>query len=485
METVVKHSVMDEHTSAAARVECDALGSCFVPRDALYGVQTARALENFRLSDVPLNHFPELVRSLAMVKKAAAIANHAAGGIPQPKFGAILAACEEIIAGHHHDAFVVDLFQGGAGTSSNMNANEVIANLALRTLGLPLADYGSVHPNDDVNMSQSTNDVYPTAARLAILLSCPALKLSLRGLIDAFESKGDEFASVVKIGRTQLQDAVPITLGQEFAAFAATLREDVDRLDEASRLFREVNLGGTAVGTRINASRSYAERAISELSNLSGEPLVAASNLLEASWDAGAFVTFSGILRRIAVKLSKIANDIRLLSSGPRVGLGEIRLPPMQPGSSIMPGKVNPVIAESVNQVCYQVIGNDLVVTMAAEAGQLQLNAFEPVMIYNILSSMRLLSRAMSNFDERCVRGIEADVERCRAGAEASIALATALVPLLGYARAAEVAKTALAQGASVRDVAISIGIESDAVERLLDPMRLAEPEGYVSGDIA
>ncbi len=352
----------------------------------------------------------------------------------------------------------MDVFQGGAGTSSNMNANEVIANRALEHLGRPRGDYQTIHPNDDVNMSQSTNDVYPTAVRLALLLSQNQVQTALHRLIAAFEAKGREFATVIKIGRTQLQDAVPITLGQEFEAFAATLREDTARLEEVAALFREVNLGGTAIGTRINASHAYAEQAIAELSQISGIELKAAGNLVEASWDTGAFVTFFGILRRIAVKLSKIANDLRLLSSGPRSGLGEIRLPAVQPGSSIMPGKVNPVIPESVNQVCYQVIGNDLTVTMAAESGQLQLNAFEPLIVYNILSSMRLLGRAMTNLAERCVDGIEANVERCRAGAEESISLATALVPVVGYARAAEIAKQALASGQTVMEVAISRG---------------------------
>ncbi|QJP15806.1 aspartate ammonia-lyase [Starkeya sp. ORNL1] len=456
------------------RIERDSLGERAVPEDAYYGIQTLRAVENFGLSDITLSHFPALVRSLAMVKKAAAIANHAAGALAEPKFSAVVGACDDIIAGQLIDAFVVDVFQGGAGTSTNMNANEVIANRALEHLGRPRGEYLTVHPNDDVNMSQSTNDVYPTAVRLAIMLSCSELQASLAALIAAFESKAREFSTTVKIGRTQLQEAVPITLGLEFEAFAATLTEDTARLEEVACFFREVNLGGTAVGTRVNATRAYAQRAIAELSQISGLPLIAAGNLMEASWDTGAFVNFSGILRRIAVKLSKICNDLRLLSSGPRSGLGEIRLPPVQPGSSIMPGKVNPVIPESVNQVCYQIIGNDLAVTMAAEGGQLQLNAFEPLIAYNLLTSMRLLGRAMTNLAERCVRGIEADVERCRAGAEGSISLATALVPVVGYGRAAEIAKEALRSGRTVKDVAASLAIDPVTLEELLDPMSMA-----------
>ena len=472
---------LPESQTGVTRLERDSLGERDIPADAYIGIQTLRAVENFSLSDITLSHFPALVRALAMVKKAAAIANHATQQLEASKCAAIAKACDDIIDGSLFEHFVVDVFQGGAGTSTNMNANEVIANRALDHLGRPRGEYRTVHPNDDVNMSQSTNDVYPTAVRLALLLSRADLQSALAGLIDAFERKGREFAHVVKIGRTQLQDAVPITLGQEFEAFAATLREDTARLDEVCFFFQEVNLGGTAVGTRINASQTYAERAIAELSAISGFDLEAASDLLEASWDTGAFVTFSGILRRIAVKLSKISNDLRLLSSGPRSGLGEIRLPAVQPGSSIMPGKVNPVIPESVNQVCYQVIGNDLTVTMAAEGGQLQLNAFEPLIVFNLLTSMRLLGRAMTNLAERCVKGIEANVDRCRAGADASISLATALVPLVGYGEAAEIAKQALATGRPVMELALSRGLNRALLEELLDPMRMAVPPQGVS----
>jgi aspartate ammonia-lyase len=457
----------------AFRREHDLLGERDVPADAYYGIQTLRAVENFHLADLSISHFPILVRALAMVKKAAAIANQRCGLLPEPKATAITKACDDVIAGTLDHAFVVDLFQGGAGTSSNMNMNEVIANRALEYLGHARGQYAFLHPNDDVNMSQSTNDVYPTAIRLAIILSRFEVSEGLDRLIAAFTAKAEDFAGIVKIGRTQLQDAVPISLGQEFSAFATTLREDRARVEEAANLFREINLGGTAVGTRLNADPIYATYAVAELSKISGVEFVQSENLLEASWDTGAYVLFSSILKRIAVKLSKIANDLRLLSSGPRAGFGEIRLPPMQPGSSIMPGKVNPVIPEAVNQVCFQVIGNDLTVTLAAEAGQLQLNAFEPVIIYNILTSMRLIARAMNHLASRCVDGITANELQCRRGADASVALATALIPLIGYERAVEIAKAALASGQTVLEVAAQAGLDPLLLARVLDPLSM------------
>jgi aspartate ammonia-lyase len=459
------------------RREHDLLGERDVPADAYYGIQTLRAAENFRLADLPISHFPSLIRALAMVKKAAAIANSACGLLSYEKTAAILRACDDVIAGAFDSSFIVDVFQGGAGTSSNMNINEVVANRGLDYLGRPHGDYAALHPNDDVNMSQSTNDAYPTAVRLALIMSSKEVVAGLDRLIAAFSAKAQEFATIVKIGRTQLQDAVPIRLGQEFGAYAVTLREDVARIAEAAHLFCEINLGGTAVGTSLNADPRYAARAVAELSAISGITLVQSENLLEASWDTGAYVLFSGVLKRVAVKLSKIANDLRLLSSGPRAGLGEIRLPAMQPGSSIMPGKVNPVIPEAVNQICFQVIGNDLVVTMAAEAGQLQLNAFEPVIAYNILSSMRLLAHAMETLATRCIDGITADAARCRAGAEASVALAAALVPVIGYERSVEIAKAALVSGRTIREVALAEGLAPDLVERLLDPSHMTGPE--------
>lgn len=461
---------------AKTREEHDLLGHKHIRADLRYGIQTARALENFPLSGVAISSFPTLIRAIGIVKKAAAIGNFAVDGLDKVKFDAIGKACDDVISGQLNADFVVDVYQGGAGTSTNMNANEVIANRALEYLGLEYGTYSAVHPNDDVNRSQSTNDVYPTAIRLSIILSSEELLDSLKVLIGSLERKASEFRSYVKLGRTQLQDAVPITLGQEFGAFASTFKEDLLRVADGTRLFSEVNLGGTAIGTGINAPAGYVERAFEAMRELSGTPLVQSSDLVEASWDTGAFVTFSGILKRISVKLSKVANDLRLMSSGPRGGLAEIRLPACQPGSSIMPGKVNPVIPESVNQVCFQVIGNDLAVTMASEAGQFQLNAFEPVIAFNILLSMRLLSRAATTLAEKCIDGIEANVEHCRSTAESCTTLATALVPVVGYESAIRIAQTALLSGENIREVAIASGLDPAVVANLLDPIRMAAP---------
>lgn len=440
------------------RHEEDSLGSMSLPGTCLWGIHTARAIENFPISGIPLSHFPEFIRALAWVKKAAARANRSLDVLSSEKTRLIEEVCDEIIAGQWHDAFRVDMIQGGAGTSTNMNANEVIANLALLKMGRRPGDYGHLHPNDDVNRSQSTNDVYPTAMRLAIVSQCAAFSAAQTRLIDAFNERATAFASIRKIGRTQLQDAVPMTLGQEFAGFATTIREDLDIITRLSNLLLEVNLGGTAIGTRVNTPDGYAEIAVAELARVSGLPTKLATDLIEASSDCGAYVTFSGVLKRIAVKLSKICNDLRLLSSGPRSGFNEIRLPPMQAGSSIMPGKINPVIPEVVNQVAFQVIGNDLTVTMAAEAGQLQLNAFEPVIVLNVLQSMRILMHAMDVLAERCVKGIEANVAQCETALENSLVLATMLVPHIGYENAAKVAKAALSNNASVSSTAIALG---------------------------
>src|SRR5437868_4461131 len=415
---------------ASLRTEKDLLGVLEVPAQAYYGIQTLRAVNNFRLSGVPISHYPKLVVGLAMVKQAAADANRELGHLSEAKHAAISEACARLIRGDFHEEFVVDMIQGGAGTSTNMNANEVIANIALEAMGHQKGEYQYLHPNDDVNMAQSTNDAYPTAIRLGLLLGHDALLASLDSLIQAFAAKGQEFSHVLKMGRTQLQDAVPMTLGQEFRAFATTLGEDLARLKTlAPELLTEVNLGGTAIGTGINADPRYQHLAVERLAIISGQPLVPAADLIEATSDMGAFVLFSGMLKRTAVKLSKICNDLRLLSSGPRAGLGEIRLPPVQAGSSIMPGKVNPVIPEVVNQVAFLVIGHDLTVTMCAEGGQLQLNAFEPTIGYCILSSLRHLTAAITTLTNRCVLDIEADRERCRELVENSIGLVTALGP--------------------------------------------------------
>lgn len=466
----------DLHSPApACRSEKDLLGSAEIPADAYYGIQTWRACQNFDLSGVPLSHFPQLVRALAMVKMAAARANSQLGDLPETKAGAIEAACQALIDGQHHDQFVVDMIQGGAGTSTNMNANEVITNVALEQLSHDKGDYQTLHPNNDVNMSQSTNDAYPTAVRLAILLSHGELVSNLRSLRQALLEKAEQFNHVIKMGRTQLQDAVPMTLGQEFKSWASTLGEDIDRIAGLAELLTEVNLGGTAIGTGINADARYGKRAVSELARISGFPLIQASDLVEASSDMGAFVLFSSMLKRLAIKLSKIANDLRLLSMGPRAGLNEINLPPQQPGSSIMPGKINPVIPEAVNQVAYQVMGNDLAVSMAAEAGQLQLNAMEPLIAYNVLESIRLLRQAMPMLEQRCIRGITANEAVCRAQVDNSIGIVTALNPHIGYDNATRLAKEALHSGRSL--------VELVREEQLLSEQQLAEilkPENMI-----
>ncbi|XPF95954.1 aspartate ammonia-lyase [Colwellia sp. RE-S-Sl-9] len=449
------------------RQEKDLLGMANVPANALYGIQTHRAIENFTLSGVPINHFPEMIKALAMVKQACAIANNQLGLLPTEKFNAIVVACEDLKQGKNHDSFLVDMIQGGAGTSTNMNANEVIANLALKNLGHSLADYKYLHPNDDVNLSQSTNDVYPTAVRLSILMSHGALVESLKSLRNAMTVKANEFTHVIKMGRTQLQDAVPMSLGQEFQSFASTLTEDVDRIAHLSELLTEINLGGTAIGTGINAHHEFGEISVKALRELSGFPMVLASDLIEASSDMGAFVLFSSMLKRLSIKLSKIANDLRLLSMGPRAGLGEINLPAQQPGSSIMPGKINPVIPEAVSQVAYKIIGHDLSVTMAAEAGQLQLNAMEPLIAYSVLDSIALLTRAMHMFEHKCISGITANEEHCRAQVNNSIGIITAVSPYIGYENASRIAKLALNSGKAVLDIVREEALLSE--DRLLE----------------
>ena len=449
---------------AKTRSEHDLLGDAEVPADALWGIHTKRAVANFPITGVPVGHYPDLVRALALVKQAAARANHRLGYLPAGKAAIIDEACTLVATDPvYAESFVVDAIQGGAGTSTNMNVNEVIANVGLRLMGRAPGDYAALHPNDDVNMAQSTNDAYPTALRLAVIFATKPLVKALDDLAYAFKSKAVEFADVLKMGRTQLQDAVPMTLGQEFDGFHATIKEDVARLNEIVGLFREVNLGATAIGTGLNADPRYAALAVEELSRLSGQPMVLASNLIEATSDLGAFVLFSGTLKRVAVKLSKICNDLRLLSSGPRAGFGEIRLPAVQAGSSIMPGKVNPVIPEVVNQVAYMVIGHDLTVTLCAEGGQLQLNAFEPTIGYCVLSSLRMLSAAIDTLTKRCVEGIEADRERCRGLVQGSIGLVTALAPTLGYEASSRIARRALRENRTVAELVLEEGLLTEA----------------------
>ena len=465
------------YQSGELRCESDLLGERTLPNDVYYGVQTLRAVENFPITGIAISQYPHLLRALAAIKQAAALANRDLGLLDAAVCGAIVAACQEIREGRLHEQFVVDVIQGGAGTSTNMNANEVIANRALELLGRAKGEYGIVNPNDHVNLSQSTNDVYPTALKLAGNWALLELMRAMDELRAAFLAKGDEFADVLKMGRTQLQDAVPMTLGQEFHAFGVTIGEDIERLREAAALIREINMGATAIGTGINTDPRYAELVRRHLSEVSGLELVTAPDLVEATADTGAFVQLSGVLKRIAVKLSKICNDLRLLSSGPRAGLNEINLPPMQPGSSIMPGKVNPVIPEVVNQVCFQVVGNDLTITMAAEAGQLQLNVFEPVIAFNVFQSVDMLTRGAVVLRERCVLGISANRERLYEMVRNSIGLVTALVPYIGYKQASAVAKEALQTGRGVCDLVEEKGWLSPAqLDEILSPEAMTHP---------
>ncbi|MEW2252805.1 aspartate ammonia-lyase [Streptomyces sp. NPDC006975] len=436
------------------RTEHDMLGDVDVPADAYYGAHTARAVANFPLTGETLAARPHLIGALAAVKAAAARANAEVGALDGTRASAIAHACSEIREGALREEFVVDLVQGGAGTSTNMNANEVIANRALELLGHRRAEYAFVHPLDHVNLGQSTNDVYPTAVKLALDAHLAALLTALAGLRGAFAAKAAEFADVLKMGRTQLQDAVPMTLGQEFGAFAATLAEDEQRLAEAGLLLHELNLGGTAIGTGLNARPGYRERAIEHLRRLTGIPtLVSSPDLIEATQDVGVFVQMSGVLKRVAVKLSKICNDLRLLSSGPQAGLGEINLPARQAGSSIMPGKVNPVIPEAVNQIAFEVIGNDVTVTLAAEGGQLQLNAFEPVIYRSLSAGLDHLTAGITVLTEHCVRGITAHRTRLAATVAASTGLVTALGPALGYETACAIALEAHHTGRPALDL--------------------------------
>ena len=448
---------------SATRLEHDLLGDYQVPINAYWGVHTARAVDNFPISGVPIGHYRSLIRALAIVKQAAAQANYELGELSAEINDAISKACQEVADGKFDGEFVVDTIQGGAGTSTNMNANEVIANRAIEILGGTKGDYDIVHPLNDVNKSQSTNDVYPTALKLALILEINELLKAMEHLQGAYQAKADEFKDVIKMGRTQLQDAVPMTLGQEFATFSRMTMEDIQRLQETVPLLREINLGGTAIGTGLNAPAGYAQKACSILSKLSGFDFMVAEDMVEATQDAGVFVMVSGVLKRIAVKLSKTSNDLRLLSSGPRAGLDEINLPPRQAGSSIMPGKVNPVIPEVVNQIAFAVIGNDVTVTMAAEAGQLQLNAFEPIMCRALMMSITQLRQGCYVLADACVSGITANVEKLRLSVEHSIGLVTVISPLLGYENATIVAQKALADGTSVRQVVLELELMTAA----------------------
>jgi aspartate ammonia-lyase len=462
-------------TSPSARVERDFLGDLDIPAGSYWGIHTARALENFSVSGTPVSVHRELVAALGAVKQAAVRANRDLGLIDERRADAIDRACQDVRDGLLDDQFVVDVIQGGAGTSTNMNTNEVVANRALELLGLPAGRYDEVHPLDHLNRSQSTNDVYPTAVKLSLLAALDGLSTAVHVLAEACKEKSREFWSVPKVGRTQLQDAVPMTVGQEFAAWGATLAEEEARIHDTRGLLREINLGATAIGTGITADPGYPEAVCRRLRDITGLELVTAPDLIEATSDAGVFVQLSGVLKRIAVKVSKICNDLRLLSSGPQAGFGELRLPARQAGSSIMPGKVNPVIPEMVNQVAFAVIGNDVTVTMAAEAGQLQLNAFEPVIAHVLLESIHWMTTAFERLATQCIDGIEVDVQHLESVTGRSVGVVTALTPYIGYAAAADIVKAALGGRSNIRDLVLATGlVDPVLLEDLLHPERLA-----------
>lgn len=459
------------------RVESDLLGELQVPAEAYYGVQTQRAINNYKISGKHMCDYPEYVKAIAYVKLAAAEANHELGQLPDDVADAMCRACREIIDGMFHENFVTDMVQGGAGTSVNMNANEVIANRALELMGYEKGDYQHCWPNDHCNCGQSTNDVYPTTIRLTFIEMNKQLVAALERLVASFRKKGEEFKNNIKMGRTQLQDAVPMTSGQEFTAFANTLEEEIGNLNRNVELMLEINMGATAIGTGLNAVPGYAELCTKKLAELTGENFTLGKDLVEATPDTGDYVSYSGALKRLAVKLSKICNDLRLMASGPRCGLHEINLPPMAPGSSIMPGKVNPVIPEVTNQTCFKVIGNDTTVMIAAEAGQLQLNVMEPVITQCIIESQTWLGRAMDTLRERCVDGITVNAEHNAETVRNSIGIVTALNPYIGYKNSTKIAKEALETGASVYDLVLRDKIlTKEKLDAILDPKHMLDP---------
>ncbi len=453
------------------RIESDLLGELQVPADAYYGVQTQRALNNYKISTTRMCDYPEYIIAMAYVKMAAAAANTELGVLPKEIGEAIMAACREIVDGKFHDQFPVDMMQGGAGTSVNMNANEVIANRALELMGHKKGEYQYCSPNDHVNCAQSTNDAYPSAFRYTFVRMNKHVEKALGNLIASFRAKGEEFKDIIKMGRTQLQDAVPMTSGQEFNAFANNLAEELANLERNAVLLKEINMGGTAIGTGLNAVPGFAELCTKRMSEFSGDTFEKAPDLVEATPDTGAYVSYSAALKRLAVKLSKICNDLRLMASGPRCGLHEINLPPMAPGSSIMPGKVNPVIPEVTNQVCFKVIGNDTAVTFAAEAGQLQLNVMEPVIAQCILESQTWLINAMNTLRTKCIDGITVNADHCYEMVKHSIGIVTALNPYIGYKTSTKVAKEALETGRSVYDLVLEHGyMTQEKLDEALDP---------------
>ncbi|QUO32513.1 aspartate ammonia-lyase [Faecalicatena sp. Marseille-Q4148] len=457
------------------RMEKDSIGVKDVPENVYYGVHSLRAAENFHITGLYMH--PEIIRSLAYIKKASAITNCEVGTLDKSIAEAICKACDEVIAGKFQHDFIVDPIQGGAGTSLNMNANEVIANRAIELLGGQKGDYSIVNPNDHVNCGQSTNDVIPTAGKMTSLRLLENLKKELKRLHEAFCEKAREFDHVIKMGRTQMQDAVPIRLGQEFQAYSVAIMRDIHRMDKAMDEMRTLNMGGTAIGTGINADKGYLKRIVPNLSEISGMDFVQAFDLIDSTQSLDPFVAVSGAIKACAVTLSKIANDLRLMSSGPRAGFGEINLPARQNGSSIMPGKVNPVIPEVVNQVAFNIIGNDMTITMAAEAGQLELNAFEPIVFYCLFQSIDTLAYAVETFVDNCVKGITANEERCRYLVENSIGVITAICPYVGYQKAADIAKAALQTGSSIRELILKEHLlTEEELNKILDPVNMTEP---------
>ena len=456
------------------RIEKDFLGEKKIEKDAYYGIQTLRAKENFDITHTDISLFPTFIKSLAKVKKACALTNFELGDLNDRQRDAIVQACNEIIDGKFHDQFIVDPIQGGAGTSTNMNANEVIANRALEIMGEKRSSYDIIHPNNHINMSQSTNDVYPTAIKLTLYELIYKLKDSLRYLRDIFNEKAIEFKDVLKMGRTQLQDAVPMTLGQEFKTYSVMIDEDIFRLRDAQALLKVVNLGATAIGTGINSKAAYKRKVISNLREVTGVDYETATDLIEATQDTGAFVHISGILKRVAIKISKICNDLRLLSSGPRAGFNEINLPKVQPGSSIMPGKVNPVIPEVVNQVAFEVIGADVTISMACEGGQLQLNVFEPLVAYKLFTSINMMRRSFYTLGEKCIKGITANEDICMEYILNSVTIVTSLNPILGYETCSAIAKEALATNRRVYDIVLEQELVSkEELDELLKPRNM------------
>ncbi|MDN5554885.1 MULTISPECIES: aspartate ammonia-lyase [Prevotella] len=463
------------------RLESDLLGELKVPVDAYYGVQTQRGINNYHISRKKMRDYPDYIIAMAYVKLAAIQTNHSLGVINDEISGAISKACQELIDGKLHENFPIDMMQGGAGTSVNMNANEVIANRALEIMGHKKGEYQYCYPNDHVNCGQSTNDVYPTSIRLAIIRMNKNLVSSLTGLISALRYKGEEFKDVIKMGRTQLQDAVPMTSGQEFSAYANNLEEEILNLERNVKLLHEINMGGTAIGTGLNAVPGFAKLCAANLSKLTGEPFVSATDLVEATPDTGAYVSYSSALKRLAIKLSKICNDLRLMASGPRCGLNEINLPPKAPGSSIMPGKVNPVIPEVTNQVCFKVIGNDTTISFAAEAGQLELNVMEPVITESLFESLVWLSNAIDTLVEECILGITVNKERCYEMVKNSIGIVTALNPYIGYKTCTKVAKEALETDRSVYDIVLEQGLMTqEKLDEALNPKNMLVSHKFI-----